>query len=170
MGVNGENAKMWNILKTVDRWSKTEENLGLGVLGSAYVRYFWCPIAWAWLGGNAVHFAKFPILWFFEMLLLQQFSSDFNEASYNVSQSGADIGYYFIWWSAKNYKEIWHFETFLNTGPYGAGSFKTLFLPQILITCGLNFMAILHTIDIAYHRGISAVTFLGNRSGFTKYI
>ncbi len=54
----------------------------------------------------------------FEMLLLQHFSSDFNQTSYKVSyKSGGDIDYYFSG-NLPKIKLLWHFEIFLNTELY----------------------------------------------------
>ena len=38
--------------------------------------------------------------------------------------------YYYFFGSLPKIKKLWHFEIFLNTGPYAAGNFKVLFLPQ----------------------------------------
>ena len=40
---------------------------------------------------------------------------------------GGNIGYYFLAICEK-LKMFWNFESFLNTGPYGAGNFETLLL------------------------------------------
>ncbi len=62
----------------------------------------------------------------FKMLLLPQFWSDFNQAMINMIVMG-NIGYYFFGGLTK-IKNLWHFEIFFNTEPYGAGNFKTLLL------------------------------------------
>ncbi len=49
-----------------------------------------------------------------------------------------------------------------NTGPYGAGIFKTLqYSPTFFISCQPNFMRAL-----GYYGGIQAITFLANRPSF----
>ncbi len=78
--------------------------------------------------GHLVHFAKFPILQFFKLCSSLNFQLISSKPYARYPNHGAIQGVIF-WQSAKN-KKIWHFEIFRNIGPYAAGNFKVLFLPQ----------------------------------------
>ncbi len=56
----------------------------------------------------------------------------------------------------------WRLESFLNTGPYGAENFKILLLQHFFRIPSKPYE------DIAYHRGMQAVSLLGNRPSLAK--
>ena len=58
----------------------------------------------------------------------------------------------------------WHFGIFLNTGPCGAGNFKTLLLQQFSSDPIQTYE------NIAYHRGVQHITLLGNQPSLTKFM
>ncbi len=60
-------------------------------------------------------------------------------------------------------KLLWHFEVFVNTGPYGAENFKTLLVLQFSSDVKLYE-------DIGRHSGIQAITFLGKRPIFINFV
>ncbi len=66
------------------------------------------------------------------------------------------LGYYFF---ADLPKISWHFKNFVNTGPYGAGNFKTLLLQ---LSSDVNQ-------DIGDHGGIQAIAFLANATFMTFF-
>ncbi len=121
IGVHGK-PKMLNISETADRRAKRTKSWDSGyysahIYGVFYARFL------EFILGSFSALCKIFNSTIFETLLLQQFSSNFNRTSYKVSQSAVNIGYYF-------FGDLCHFEFFLNTGPYGARNFKTLFLSQ----------------------------------------
>ncbi len=59
--------------------------------------------------------------------------------------------YVAIW---QKLKLLWHFEFFVNTGPYGAG--------DLLLSYIFHLISAKLYEDIAYHGRINALTFLGN--------
>ncbi len=65
--------------------------------------------------GHSVHFAKFPILQFFKILLLSYFSSD---SSKRYTRYHNHTGWHFLWRSAKNCKKIMSLWNLLKTRLY----------------------------------------------------
>ena len=61
-------------------------------------------------------------------LLLPQFSSNFNQTLWEAWYSWRNTGCYLFGDLPKIKNLIWHYKIFVNTGPYGAGNFKTLLL------------------------------------------
>ncbi len=81
---------LWENLKCeICRKRRVVERNGrkLGTRGATMhiCRALLMPDSLSLVWGHSVHFAKFPIPRFFETVLLQQFSSDFNQTSYEVS-------------------------------------------------------------------------------------
>ncbi len=97
-----------------------DENLGLGELQCTYVGYFWCPIPWVWFGSFGA-LCKISDSMFFETLLRQKVSSDFNQLHTRCHNQGLIQDITFL----ADLKILWHFEMFFNTEPYGAGNFKS---------------------------------------------
>ncbi len=73
--------------------------------------------------GHSMHFEKFPIPRFSKHY---SFNS-FHQISTKLHTSiiiGVNIGYYFFLAVCQKLKILWHFQIFVNTGPYGAGISK----------------------------------------------
>ena len=118
--------KMWNVSKTDDRRAKRTKNATQGTTIHTW-RLLLMPDSVSLVWGHSVHFAK-PIL---EFTILQR--SIFQPIHPNFIQGILIMREYSLllfWRSAKKLKKVWHFEIFLNTGPYAAGNFKVLFPPQ----------------------------------------
>ena len=79
--------------------------------------------------GHSVHFAKFPILRFSKGYPFNRFHhiSINLDTKYNNQGLIKPTTFFVI---CQKLQKLWHFEFFLNTGPYGAGCLKTLLLPQ----------------------------------------
>ena len=129
IGVNGK-PKMWNISKTADCRAK-RTNIWVSGYYSVYI-YGTFDARFLELGlGSFTALCKIFDSTIFETQLLQQFSSDFNQTSYKLSLSVA-IKYSVLhfWVICQKLKILWHFEIFVNTGPYEAVNFKMQLLPQ----------------------------------------
>ena len=123
-----ENPKMCNILKTTDRrakWTKLWDS-GRGYYSAYICRVLLMPDSLSLVCGHLVHFAIFPVYNF-------QNSPNFHPISTKLYCKYMYVGHEGI--SAMTFlaicqelKILWHFEIFANTGPYGAGNFKTLLL------------------------------------------
>ena len=88
-------------------------------------------VSWSLVWGHSVHFAKFSIPRF------SKHCSSFNRFYYISTKFHTKYHNQWLIYAITFYgdlfltlKILWHFEFFLNTGPYGAGNFKTLLLPQ----------------------------------------
>ncbi len=55
-----------------------------------------------------------------------------------------------VWAIYQKLKILWHFEIFLNTGPYGAGNFKALLLLQFSSEVSENFIRTLLATMVEY--------------------
>ena len=101
--------------------------LWLRLLRSTCEGYISCQISCrVQFGGNLVHFAKFPIL---KRLLLPQFHPI---QPHFMESMVITMEYRLLFFKeyGKCDKIYDSLNFFLNTGPYGAGNFKALFLPQ----------------------------------------
>ena len=77
--------KMWNISKTANCRAKRTKiwDSGSYMYSASMLRVLLMPYSLSLVWGHSVHFAKFPMLRFSKhYILLQQFSSDFNQTSY----------------------------------------------------------------------------------------
>ena len=100
-----------------------DENLGLGVSWCTYVGTFDARFLEFGLGSFGP-LVKFRILQFLKLLLCQ-FSSDSSKQGIIIIQAVTFLA------KCQELQKLWHFEIFLNTGPYAAIIFKVLFLPHL---------------------------------------
>ena len=68
-----------------------------------------------------------------------------------------------IWQFCQKLKNVWHFDIFVNTGPYGAGISKRY------SSCSFHRMSTKRYEGIGCHGGIKAFTLLGNRPSFENW-
>ncbi len=80
--------------------------------------------------GRSVHFAKFPILQFLKLCS----NPNFHPIHPNFLQGIIIIQAVPFLAICQKLQKLWHFEFFLNTGPYATGIFKVLFLPQFSLS------------------------------------
>ncbi len=76
--------------------------------------------------GHSVHFA---ILQFLKLC----FSPNFHQIHQNFIQCIIIIQAITFLVICRKLQKVWHFDIFLNTGPYAVGIFKVLFLPQFCL-------------------------------------
>ncbi len=79
--------------------------------------------------GHSMHFAKSPILRFSKHYSSPNFHPILSKIYSRHHIHGAIQAITFLAICQK-LKKLWHFEIFVNTGPYGAGNFNVLFLPR----------------------------------------
>ncbi len=119
--------KMWIISKTAYRRVKWPKFGSRGTTVNMYSdiwKVLWCLIPWVWFGAILCTMQNFQF-YNFLTLLLSQFSSNFIPKLYTRYPN------HYVFGDVSNIKNIWwHFNFFLNTGPYGDGNFKMLYLPQ----------------------------------------
>ncbi len=86
------------------------------------------PSSLSLVWGHSVHFAKFPILQFLKLCSSPKFPPIHPNFMQGILIIQA-IACLVICQKFLKYN-VWHFEMLLNTGPYAAGNFKVLFIPQ----------------------------------------
>ncbi len=122
----------------------------LGVL-QCICRVLLMPDSLSLVWGHSVHFAKFSIPLFSKLYSFNSFHQNLTKLHncvFNIVYQSIIIwGWYRLlhfWAICQKLKILWHFEIFLNTGPYGAGNFKR-FSSYSFIWCQPNFMRTLAT-------------------------
>ncbi len=76
---------------------------------------------------HSVHFAKFPIFTIFETVLFSQLLSNFIHPNFKQDILIMEQNRLLLFGHLIKIKELWHFDFFLNTGPYAAGNCKCYF-------------------------------------------
>ncbi len=109
---------MCNILKTADRRV-------MAVLGTAYIGYFSCLILCS-VWDHSVHFAKFLMLRFSKDYCQSHTFHSISTKLFIVSMLVMRKCRLLLFWQSA-LLAIWHFESFVNTGPYGAEISKCYF-------------------------------------------